>query len=31
MYWGYVEDGRTDEAVKKMADAIVKHIRTASA
>jgi len=31
MYWGYVEDGHTDEAVKKMADAIVKHVRTASA
>jgi glutathione synthase/RimK-type ligase-like ATP-grasp enzyme len=26
MYWHHVEDGRTDEAIRKMADAIVKHL-----
>jgi len=30
MYWGYVEDGKQDEAVRKMADCILKHCRTAS-
>jgi len=28
MYWGHVEDGKHDEAVKRMADSILKHVRS---
>jgi len=26
MYWGHVEDGKQDEAVRRMADSILKHV-----